>query len=271
MTVRRYDGSTVLITGASRGIGEALARSFASRGASLVLIARDDRALQELAKELRSGGTRVVMHAADLTVAGAAQHLASILLARGVEVDHLVNNAGMARHGEFVELPLDGALATVDLNIRVVIELSRLLLPGMVSRGRGGILSVASTAAFYPIPSLAVYAASKAFILSWSQALARELETTGVQALAVCPGPTDTGLFGSQVRRHQLGVRTMTSAEVAEFAVAAYSDEEDLAIPGLRNRAAAALGRLMPRGLAVRLAERFADRLPAEDQRVHQE
>src|SRR3954469_20394085 len=185
---------TALITGASGGIGLELARVFAAHGYDLVLVARSGGKLEELAAELRTGhGIAARVIAKDLARPESPEDLARELEAAGVTVDVLINNAGFATFGPFVAADLHAELEELQLNVVTLTHLTKKLLPGMVARRRGGVLNVASTAAFQPGPFMAIYYATKAYVLSFSEALAEELAGTGVSVTALCPGPTATG------------------------------------------------------------------------------
>jgi uncharacterized protein len=248
---------TVLITGASSGIGRELSRCFAADGCWLVLVARRGRALESLAEELRKThkvDVRVVI--ADLAQAEAPTHILGQLQHHGLKVDVLVNNAGFGAQGRFAEIPSDRQLEMIQVNVTSLTHLTRLLLPDMIKRGRGGILNVASTAAFQPGPYMAVYYATKAYVLSWSEALAAELLGTGVVVTALCPGPTETAFADAARMRDTLlfKMNRMSARTVAEIGHRAFRQGRVLAITGLRNRLLAFAVRLSPRSLVRRMA-----------------
>lgn len=253
MTAAQPERQTALITGASGGIGEALARRLARGGHDLVLVARTESKLQALADELaRRHGVSARAMAHDLADPESPRRLVEQLAAAGLRVDILVNNAGFATYGPFAELDLDGELRMLQVNIVTLTHLTRLLLPGMIARGRGRVLNVASTAAFMPGPLMAVYYASKAFVLSFSEALGNELQGSGVTVTALCPGPTSTGFQArAQMERSRLvsGRKIMDVETVAEAGYAGMLRGRPLVIPGLMNRVQAFLPRLIPRSL----------------------
>jgi hypothetical protein len=253
---------TALITGASGGIGLELARKLAAGGFDTVLVARSVEKLDELAREIgdRYGRTATVV-AADLSEAGAAQDVyRSVEEARlGVEV--LVNNAGFATFGTFHESELQGQLAMIQVNVAALTHLTHLFLPQMVARGSGRVLNVASTAAFQPGPLMAGYYASKAFVLHFSEALAVELEGTGVTVTVLCPGPTESG-FQSRANMEdsklvQSGL--MSSSGVAEFGYRALMKGKRVAIPGIFNKLGTLTPRLLPRTLVARAVKKLQE------------
>src|SRR5437660_4891094 len=187
---------TALVTGASSGIGEAFARALAGRGDDLVLVARSADRLEALAAELRARhGVRAEVIAADLADPAAPDAIAAELAARGLAVDTLINNAGFGTHGEFAAQDAKRERDEVIVNAYAPLALTHALLPGMLARKHGEIVNVASTAAFQPVPYMATYGATKAFLLSFSEALAEEVRAHGVRVVALCPGQTDTAFF----------------------------------------------------------------------------
>ena len=188
---------TTLITGASAGLGEGFARAFAAENENLILTARRADRLEALAAELRGKhGVRVDLFPADLADPAAPAQLIAAIDAAGLTVDQLVNNAGYGVRGTFAEEDSNAQLGIIDVNCRALVALSRAVLPGMIARKSGGILNIASTAAFQPGPWMAVYYASKAFVLSFSEALHEEVKPHGVRVAALCPGPTHTEFAG---------------------------------------------------------------------------
>jgi len=248
---------TALVTGASSGIGVEIARELARRGQHLTLVARSGDKLRELADELSSGGVRVEVVPADLAERSARAALVSRLEELGLAVNILVNNAGLSTMGPVHRCDPDAELHMVEVDVAAVVDLCSRLLPGMVDRGTGAILTAASTAAFQPIPGQAGYGASKAFVLSYTRALAGELRGSGVTATALCPGPVQTG-FGAAAGITQEQAESALpsfmweSAEaVARCGVDALAAGRGVVVPGTANRVAAALATASPKRLLV--------------------
>ncbi len=198
MSSKPSDNPTALITGASSGIGEALAECFAKAGYNLVLVARSADKLKALGKQLAADhGIKTWVAPADLSLPDAAQKLAAAMQRAKRPLDVLVNNAGILNHGAFVDMPAQYHHAMIDLNITGLTTMIAHFAPGMVARGQGRILNVASIAAFQPIPSLATYAATKAYVLSLTESLSEEFKGTGVSITALCPGITATNMLSS--------------------------------------------------------------------------
>ncbi len=248
-----------LITGASSGIGEALARRLAQDGRHLVLVARRADRLESLARELRE--TRAVdVHtiAQDLIEPGAAGRLVDEVNRRGLIVDWLVNNAGFGTSGPFHRLRVERELDEIRLNVERLVELTGRFLPGMVERRRGAVMNIASMAGFGPMAYSATYAATKAFVLSFSEAIAAEVRGTGVHVLCVCPGFTRTEFQDvAHVDTKALpGFVWMTAEEVADQSVRAVGRETVL-VNGLMNSVMTAAMRFVPRGLVARASAAF--------------
>ena len=251
---------TALVTGASAGIGRELALLLARDGHPVVLTARNEARLNEFAAELRERcDARAIVIACDLSERAGPDTLVRRIDAAGLEVEILVNNAGMGAAGAFAEIPLERQLALLQLNVVSLTELARRLLPAMLARGRGRILNVASTAAFQPGPYLAAYYASKAYVLSLSNALAEETRGTGVTVTALCPGPTRTGFFANARMRESALARSavMDAGEVARAGYEGMLRGRRLVVPGLGNQALGTLVRFAPRGLVSRAVARL--------------
>jgi short-subunit dehydrogenase len=249
-----------LVTGASAGIGKELARRFARGGHDLVLTARRADELRALADELRAAGVDAHVFPADLSDPAAPRRLFDEVAAAGLTVDVLVNNAGFGVYGRFVDADPDRLLAMVRVNVLALTELTRLFIPGMVARGQGRVLNVASTAAFQPGPLMAGYYATKAYVLSLSEALAHELRGTGVTVTCLCPGPTRTE-FASAAVMHGSRLfdspNVMDVAPVADAGYRAAMRGQRVVIPGRLNRLGAFATRFVPRSLMLRIIERI--------------
>jgi uncharacterized protein len=251
---------TVLITGASAGIGAALARCFARDGHRLVLVARRADVLQTLAGELRRAhGVAVDVLPADLAQAGAAAALAATLRRKRRPVDILVNNAGALEHGSFTRIAPADHQRLIDLNISGLTAMLCAFLPGMRKRGFGRILNVASIAAFQPVPSLASYAATKAYVLSLTESLAEELRGSGITVTALCPGITATDMLDHATASSPALARLPSFlvgdvSAVAEAGYRACLAGDVIAVPGVVNRAATLATRGTPRWLVRRVA-----------------
>ncbi|HEX3558308.1 MAG TPA: SDR family oxidoreductase [Pyrinomonadaceae bacterium] len=254
---------TALVTGASGGIGAELARLFAADGHRLVLVARSRDKLSALAEELggRQGVSARVL-AADLSRTEAPREIFDALQASGVAVDVLVNNAGIGSYGLFAETDLKSELDLLQININALTHLSKLFLPQMIARRRGYILNVGSTAGFQPGPLMAVYYASKAYVLSFSEALANETEGTGVGVTVLCPGPTETGFVAAAgMEESKLFDRgAMTAHDVAEAGYRGMLEGKTIVIPGLRNAFVARAVGLMPRRMVTKVVRGIQER-----------
>jgi uncharacterized protein len=247
----------VLITGASSGIGAALAKVFAAHGHELALVARRGDRLEALADEIAaSGQPRPTVFTADLERRDGASAVAAELSSRGLEPAIVVNNAGFGLRGEAATLSRDEQLAMIDLNVRALTELS-LMFVDSVARHRGGILNVASLAAFLPGPGMAVYYASKAYVLSFSEALHRELSGRGVRVTALCPGPVPTEFQARAGLSLPAAARMLElSAErVAQIGYDAFMAGQRAVIAGIGNRLAVSFMRLVPHALLLRLVD----------------
>jgi short-subunit dehydrogenase len=249
--------STALITGASSGIGAALAPLFARDGWHLVLVARTVAPMEALATQLRGvHGVTVTVIPSDLSMAGAAARLAAELQARGIVVDALVNNAGFGLHGAYASTDAAKESRMLAVNVVALTELTKALLPGMLARGHGRIMNVGSVGSFVPGPLMAVYYASKAYVLSYSEALAEELAGTGVRVTALCPGLTRTRF---QARAGlPVGANMAGDVEpVARDGYAAMMRGARVVVPGLLNRLAVTLPRFAPRRLVAYAVKRI--------------
>lgn len=255
-------GATALVTGASSGIGAEIARGLARRGHALTLTARREQRLLELASELGDRhGVRAGVVTSDLGSRDGRDALAAELERLEVEVDILVNNAGFGYHGDFADADREHQVEMVALNCEAVVDLSGRYLPGMLDRGAGAVINIASTAAFQPLPATATYAATKAFVLSFSEALHVELSGSGVTLTAVCPGPVRTefaeraGIGGAEEKTP--GLLWMSPEDLAEEAIQAAEKGKRAVVPGILNQAGSLLGRHSPRAIALPLAKRL--------------
>jgi short-subunit dehydrogenase len=245
---------TALITGASSGIGRELARRFAADGHDLVVVARRAAALDTLVGEVtRAYGVKASAISEDLAQPAGARHIYDELLRDGTTIDVVVNNAGFGLHGTVAQLPLDRQLEMIQVNVTALTELTRLFLPAMLERNRGGVLNVGSTAGFQPGPMMAVYYATKAYVVSFTEALAEEVAGSALRVSCLAPGPTATGFAEeanmTETRLFRLG--TMSAADVARIGYEGWKRSKVLVVPGVTNRLGVALVRVSPR-LAVR-------------------
>ena len=253
-----------LITGASRGIGAAFARRLAAEGKALILTARDGAALEALRQELEARHA-IAVHTLieDLTRPDAARAIHAECQRRPWRVTMLINNAGFGRFGAFTRHDAETYEAMIRVNTLAPVELARLFLPDLLQQGRGAIINVASTAAFQPTPYLAVYGATKAFLLSFSEALAAECAGSGVQVLALCPGPTRTAFFDAAGLPDFATASTATvqSAEaVVDEALRALRQGRYRIVTGKTNRLLLLASRLLPGGLTLKLSRRVMQR-----------
>jgi len=246
---------TALITGASSGIGAMFAREYSARGYNLVVAARRTDRLEALAAEITAAhGVSVRVIASDLSVPGAAKKLATAV--GKTPIDVLVNNSGWGHIGPFADEDLAGMAAEINVNIVSLTQLSRLFVAPMIERGRGTIINIASTAAYQPVPNMSVYAATKAYVLSFTEALWGELQGTGVVALAVSPGGTATEFFEVAGGR-PIGSALMTPTQVVATAMSALEAKSPApsVIVGAANRVMAMAGRFVPRRMLISVAK----------------
>jgi short-subunit dehydrogenase len=237
-----------LITGASSGIGEAFAHEFAARGSHLILVARSEAKLTTLAEKLhKEHGIQAQVIVSDLSQKGSPAELYQQCVQRGLNVDCLINNAGFATHGLFEQLSGSRQHEEVILNVLAVVDLTHLFLPEMLKRKSGVVINIASTAAFQPLPNMAVYGATKAFILSFTQALWEENRKRGVQFLALCPGSTETDFFNVVGADEASVGKRDTPENVVQVALRALQAKKVYAIPGLKNYITAQMSRFFTR------------------------
>ena len=261
-TAFAYKGSTALITGASGGLGEAFAEELAGRGSHLVLVGRSEEKLQALARRLeRQSNITTTVLTADLASANEVDQLISDLKTRRIDVDLLINNAGFGVFQRFLETPLARQIEEIDVNVRAVVSLTHALAPGMVARRKGGVINISSSAGFQALAGANVYAASKSFVLLFSEALAQELVATGVRVLAVCPGPIATGFFADKkpdITRNEMDNPKTIVKEVLR----AFDRGKRVLVPGkLSVRLMALTPRLFPRALMAQFGESVVRKL----------
>lgn len=256
-------GTTALVTGASSGIGEEFARRLGGRGADLVLIARRVERLETLAAQLRERHRiSVTVLPADLSAPDATEWIVSELERLHIQPSTLVNNAAFGTHGRFSELDPARIDREVQVNVAALVSLTRALLPGLIADGRGALLNVASTAAFQPIPRMAVYAASKAFVLSFTEALAWETRSTGLRVLALNPGPTETEFSAVADSSQATFGRKQTTQQVVDAAFRALERKRTPAstISGTQNLAQTLALRIAPRSVVLQVVGRGGER-----------
>jgi len=247
--------NTTLITGASSGIGEAFARKLAARGHNLLLVARSEDKLITLCNELgRARGVRAQYVAIDLSEPEAPARLFEETKTRDLQIDFLINNAGFGSMGDLAKLDLAHELKMIDLNVRALVELTHRFLAPMRERKGGAIINVASTAGFQPVPFMGTYAATKAFVLSFSEALWEENRPHGVKILALCPGVTDTNFFEASRMQRPPARASQTPDEVVEAALRGLKRGKSSVISGWTNFLLIETERLVPRSFILRAA-----------------
>ncbi len=257
--------TTALITGASTGIGASFAEVLAERGHDLILVARSKDKLDALAGKLSADfGCKVTVIAADLGLPSSGAALAQKVASLKLDVDLLVNNAGFGSAGAFArQLPQRDA-EMIALNCTAVVDLVHAFLPAMIERGTGGVLNVASVGGFQPLPYMAIYGATKAFVLSFSESLWAELRGSGVKVTALCPGPVDTPFFEASgtpsLRKTVPKGFMMQSRPVVEAALAALEAGRPVCVPGVSNQALTMMPRLLPRSLMARMSAKIMGR-----------
>lgn len=248
---------TVLITGGSSGIGYELAQVFGHNNYNLILVANDKNKLQIAENKLKSHGFSVRTVSMDLADPQSPTKIYEYLQKEEIRIDILVNNAGFATYGEFAEIDLDRELSELQVNIVALTHLTKLFLPDMLKAKNGKVLNVASTAAFAPGPFMAVYYASKAYVLSFSQALNSELENTGVHVTALCPGPTDTGFVkrGGIENSKLFHGKNLTASSVANAAYDGLMKNKLIVVPGFRDKLMIQALRLAPRDFVLKVVK----------------
>lgn len=255
---------TALITGASSGIGVAFAEQLASAGLDLILVARSTNKLNALARKLRKEGCRVEVISLDLATANPGRKLSKAVAELGMTVDLLINNAGFGTVGHFDQQSAARETQEVKLNALAVVDLTHAFLPAMLSQGQGGVINVASVAAFQAVPYMSVYAATKAFVLSFSEGLWGEYRSRGLKVVCLCPGPVDTGFFeatGNPKLRGTVPKSTMMTADrVVASALKALRKGDLVVVPGAQNQAVAWMSKFMPRAVVTSVAAKMMKR-----------
>lgn len=256
------DAKTALITGASSGIGLELAKIFASKGINLIIVSRNVIELAKLGTELTAKYNNIYVEELekDLSIPGAAEEVFDYVNSQGFTVDYLVNNAGFGDSGLFYKSDWKKQEKMINLNMLALTHLTRLFLPKMVKNKFGKILNLASTAGFQPGPLMSVYYATKAYVISFSEAIANELEGTGVTVTTLCPGPTKTGFQKTaNVERTNLnnGKKLPTAKEVAEFGYKEMMKGKKIAIHGLRNKELAFLSHYAPKNMVLKTIRKY--------------
>ena len=261
---------TALITGASGGIGYELALQLAADGYQLVVVARNSQRLQRIASEI-TGKFKVPVHIIemDLSEMDAPQRLFEEVQTLGIQIDVLVNNAGFGVYGSYLETNGETELRMIDLNMRTLTDLTKRFVPGMVRRGTGGILNVASTGAFQPGPLMSVYFATKAYVLSYTEALANELQGTGVVVSVLCPGMTKTEFFiapdfsdqKQNVNLQRVERMMMDASAVAVIGYRGFKKGKRVIIPGLLNKLLAMTSKISPRGFVLAVSRKFTENM----------
>ena len=253
---------TALITGASSGIGETFAKELAGRNTNIILVARSEDKLHKLANQVESKyqiQTNVIVQ--DLTASAAAKSIFEVVLEQGLTIDLLVNNAGFGDYGNFTQRPLEKQVNMIQLNITALVELTHLFLPGMQQRQSGGIINVASIGGFQPLPYMSVYGATKAFVLSFSEALWAENRDLGVKIFALCPGPTESDFFQTAEFPESAGEGLQTKLTSAEEVVqdaleALEKNQSNVVTGGFLNQVIVNTPRFFPRETLATLVEK---------------
>lgn len=245
-----------LVTGASAGIGRSFALALGARGMHVVLVARDEARLKEVAGEVEAAGGRAEVLAADLGVRASLKEVGDRVRSAAPALDLLVNNAGIGTMGRFADLPIEGEMREIALNVLAVVRLTHAALTPMIARGSGGIINVSSVAGCQPVPTNATYAATKAYVTSFTEAVHEETRGTGVKVMALCPGFTRTEFQArsGQTADHVPGFLWQQADEVVSSALRAFDHGAAVHVPGLWNRATATASSALPHGLTRRVA-----------------
>jgi len=251
---------TVLITGASSGIGKELAIVYAKNGCNLVLVARSTNKLEELKKSIiADNNVDVSVISLDLSKQESAEELHKITQEKALKIDILINNAGFGSNGKFIDIPIDNQTDMMMLNMVTLTKLSRFYIDDMLKQDSGHIVNIASTAAFQPIAKFAIYAATKAFVLHFSEAISQELKNTNINVTAICPGATESNFMDTSGVKKVNFLGMATSKQVAEFTFNKVKAKKVVAIHGLINNLLVFSIRLSPRGIVRKLSSKFFD------------
>ncbi len=254
---------TAFITGASYGIGRELALLFAENGHDLVLLARNEVPLQAVASEIRSRfNCEVLVISKDISHQEAVVQVIDEIEAAGIRIDYLVNNAGFGLYGEFIHTEAGSELNMIDLNVKTVTHFTKYFLPKMIEHGRGGVLNIASVASFQPGPLMAVYYATKAYVLSFTEALANELQGKHVLVTALCPGPTATH-FSARAELGQSKLfkgHVMSARDVAQIGYRGFMKGKTIVIPGMKNRLLVRSVRFAPRKIVTKIVRKIQEK-----------
>ncbi len=249
-----YPYTTALITGASSGIGESLAKAFGKAGISVVLVARSESNLKKIAEEISGYSVKALPVRLDITQPGSLDELTRILIDHQISIDLLVNNAGFGSYGYFHELPVERELDMIQLNISALVQYTHHFIQPMLRKNRGAVINISSTASFQPVPFMATYAATKAFVTSFTMALQSEYKNSGLTFIAVCPGRTHTQFqIVSGSDKIKIKSRFATTGQVTAVTMKALRKRRTLVIEGLSNRIATHLQRLFPKKLTLAL------------------
>jgi uncharacterized protein len=258
-----FNGKTVLITGASSGIGEAFARKLASEKANLIITARSEEKLKSLAENLESAHSiQTHIYPMDLSKAGGAKNLYDKIKESGLSIDVLINNAAFGKSGKFLDTEIELYKSMIMLNVNSLVELSHLCLPEMLGKNEGGIINVASTVAFLPFPFSTIYSATKWFVMSFSEGLYGEYLDTGVTIMALCPGATATNFFKVAHPNDDLSKTKFDSSEyVVDQGLEGFLKNKSYVVVGLRKYLMAQVPRFFPRKTIIRLALNYTERI----------
>lgn len=255
--------ATALITGATQGLGYEFSKQMAAKGVNLVLVARNELRLQEISQELSAKGVMVITYAKDLSLLSNAEFIYNDLEARSIQIDYLINNAGFGIGGDYVDIDWEKELGMYNLNMITISYFTKTFARAMKSRGEGRILNIASTGAFQPGPFLAGYCATKAFVLSLSEAVNRELKGTGVSVTALCPGVTDTKFHDVADTNNTGMVKNLThatAAEVARYGIRLMMKPKAMGVHGMMNKLVVFTNRITPRCIVTAIAAKVLKR-----------